>query len=485
MEITWRDVPLPDFGDIEERPEIPVTTYEARCARAYAAAGTDWLVVYGDREHYANLTYLTGFDPRFEEAILLLGAGDRRILLVGNEGMAYASLLTFPLEAVLCQSLSLPGQDRGTAPRLADVLREAGLRAGQSVSLVGWKYLTPAEWSGPLPGFFAPAMLVDTLRDLTGDPAAVREATPILLDPTTGLRSSAEPEQIAAFEWAAARATAAVARIIRGLRPGLTELAAVGNMGYEGDPLSTYVLFASGRDPIVGLRSPGTRRIERGDAITSAVGFWGGLCARAGLVADDDRAFLNQLAIPYYRGVVTWYETIGLGVTGGEIFDRVTAVLAEGGLQSALNPGHLTGFDEWVHSPVYPGRHALPVRHHPRPDAARPRRQLRGSGHLRRRSPARRPPRPLPRDLGAHRRPPDLHAPGTRHPDQGRGAAPLHHPGLPRPPLARPRQGAHEVLIAPFERQRPSRSRAGGPHPTITYRPSPSSGGPGTSSAPP
>jgi hypothetical protein len=349
MEITWRDVPLPDFGDIEERPEIPVTTYEARCARAYAAAGTDWLVVYGDREHYANLTYLTGFDPRFEEAILLLGAGDRRILLVGNEGMAYASLLTFPLEAVLCQSLSLPGQDRGTAPRLADVLREAGLRAGQSVSLVGWKYLTPAEWSGPLPGFFAPAMLVDTLRDLTGDPAAVREATPILLDPTTGLRSSAEPEQIAAFEWAAARATAAVARIIRGLRPGLTELAAVGNMGYEGDPLS------SGRDPIVGLRSPGTRRIERGDAITSAVGFWGGLCARAGLVADDDRAFLNQLAIPYYRGVVTWYETIGLGVTGGEIFDRVTAVLAEGGLQSALNPGHLTGFDEWVHSPVYPG----------------------------------------------------------------------------------------------------------------------------------
>ena len=27
-------------------------------------------MVYGDREHFANLAFLTGFDPRFEEAIL-------------------------------------------------------------------------------------------------------------------------------------------------------------------------------------------------------------------------------------------------------------------------------------------------------------------------------------------------------------------------------------------------------------------------------
>ena len=32
------------------------------------------LVVYGDREHFANLAYLTGFDPRFEEAVLIVGA---------------------------------------------------------------------------------------------------------------------------------------------------------------------------------------------------------------------------------------------------------------------------------------------------------------------------------------------------------------------------------------------------------------------------
>ena len=355
MKITWRDVPLPDFGTIEERPELPAELYVARCERAFAAAGCDWLIVYGDREHYANLTYLIGFDPRFEEAILLLGAGDRRILIVGHEGVSYADLIKPSVEVVLCQSLSLPGQDRGVAPRLDAVLREAGVRGGQSLGLVGWKYLTRDEWTGALPGFFAPAMLVDTLRELAGDPAAVREATPVLLDPVDGLRARAEVEQIAAFEWAASRSTAAVARIVRGLQPGLSELAAVGNMGYEGDLLAAHVLFASGTDPIVGLRSPGTRRIARGDAITCAVGYWGGLCARAGMVADDDRAFLDQFAIPYYRGVVTWYETMAVGVVGGEVQDRVMAALAEGKLAPALNPGHLTGYDEWVHSPIYPG----------------------------------------------------------------------------------------------------------------------------------
>ena len=34
--------------------------------------GYDRLVVYADREHSANLAYLTGFDPRFEEAALVV-----------------------------------------------------------------------------------------------------------------------------------------------------------------------------------------------------------------------------------------------------------------------------------------------------------------------------------------------------------------------------------------------------------------------------
>ena len=45
-------------------------------------AGLTFLVVYADREHSANLSFLTGFDPRFEEAVLLLDARGHRRLLV-------------------------------------------------------------------------------------------------------------------------------------------------------------------------------------------------------------------------------------------------------------------------------------------------------------------------------------------------------------------------------------------------------------------
>lgn len=34
--------------------------------RRASAEGYDALLVYVDREHFANLAYLTGFDPRFE-----------------------------------------------------------------------------------------------------------------------------------------------------------------------------------------------------------------------------------------------------------------------------------------------------------------------------------------------------------------------------------------------------------------------------------
>ena len=51
------------------------------------------LVVWADREHSANLSYLTGFDPRFEEAILIVGRDGEPAILVGNEcwGMAGAA----------------------------------------------------------------------------------------------------------------------------------------------------------------------------------------------------------------------------------------------------------------------------------------------------------------------------------------------------------------------------------------------------------
>ena len=73
MTITLRPIQLPDFEVPHARPEIPAEIYAKRADAAYARAGKDWLVVYADREHLANMAFLTGFEPRFEEALLILG----------------------------------------------------------------------------------------------------------------------------------------------------------------------------------------------------------------------------------------------------------------------------------------------------------------------------------------------------------------------------------------------------------------------------
>lgn len=138
MPIALREVAVPSFGVPLDPPRIPASVYEKRCGEAYARAARDWLVVYAGREHLANMAFLCGYEPRFEEALLLLGPRDRRVLVVGNEGEAYAPLAGLPgLDIALGQSMSLMGQDRSLKPDLAAVLREAGLSHGHTIGLVG------------------------------------------------------------------------------------------------------------------------------------------------------------------------------------------------------------------------------------------------------------------------------------------------------------------------------------------------------------
>src|ERR671913_426377 len=141
-DVILRHVPLPDEIAMADPPAIDTAKYERRCDETLARAGTPWVAVYGDREHFANLAFLTGFDPRFEEALLLLGPSRKRIIVTGNENQGYTPIAGLPdVTTVLCQSLSLMGQDRSLKPSLMDVFRECGIKQGDSVGLAGWKYL--------------------------------------------------------------------------------------------------------------------------------------------------------------------------------------------------------------------------------------------------------------------------------------------------------------------------------------------------------
>lgn len=357
MPAKLRKLNPPTFGLSATRPTIPAQTYEARVAAAVAGADVDWLVVYADREHFGNMVFLSGFEPRFEEALLLLGRKGQRVLLTGNESQSYtAAALHLPSTTVLrSQSLSLMAQDRTSEPRLHDQLVNAGLGRGDSVGVIGWKYLEPEEDDQFDNSFYIPHAHAQILRRVVGDAGKLVDATHILMHPERGLRANVDADAIAQAEWGAARASRAVWNVVSGIRLGDSELQAMARMGFEGEAFNVHPMFASssaGAD-VIGLRSATTRKPRPGDGVTTAVGYFGGLSSRAGLFREEDSAFV-EVAAAYFEGLQAWYAAAGVGASGGDVCHAVVEQLARGNLRSALNPGHLTDAEEWFHSPIRP-----------------------------------------------------------------------------------------------------------------------------------
>ena len=282
--------------------------------------------------------------------------------MLGKEDVGYVPIVPIEVDVVLCPTFSLMGIDRRGGPTLEEALRQIGIGVGARIGVVGWKALHAEEWSGRRPAIFAPAFFVDTLRDLAGESGAVFDATIALTSPRSGLRTFSSADQIAIFEWGASRSSAWVHAIIGAARPGASEHDAFRAADWTGEPLSLHPVFASGPDVAVGLRSPSSRRLELGDGAVACIGLWGGNTARGGLVAGSTAdltsasdGYLERLAVPYWRAIATWYETLTIGVRGGEVFTTVTELLAGEEFAPALNPGHLIHYEEWMDSPIRAG----------------------------------------------------------------------------------------------------------------------------------
>jgi Xaa-Pro aminopeptidase len=352
-------VPLPDFGPPGPAPEIPPGLYAERVERLRARArerGYHRLVVYADREHSANLAFLTGFDPRFEEALLVLGPEGEPAILVGNECWGTAGAAPLPMRRHLFQDLSLPNQPRDRSRRLDEILGDEGIGTGSRVGIIGWK-----TYAGPTASD-APSYLVDELRRLTGSSGAVENATDLLIDTADGLRVINEVDQLAVLEHAAARTSRGVSDVLHGLRPGMTEREAVALLRWDGTPLSCHTMLTAGPRARFGLLSPGDRLIGRGDPFTVAFGIWGGLNCRAGFVVEGEaelpvaiRDYVPRLVGPYFEAVAEWYGALRIGQVGGALHEIIARRLADPFFGIFLNPGHQIHLDEWVNSPIGPG----------------------------------------------------------------------------------------------------------------------------------
>lgn len=358
-------VPLPRFGAAREAPAIPLAVYRARledAARAAAGAGLDLLVICGDREHAANLAHLTGFDPRFEEALLLLDRRGRGRLVVGNECQGYLPDPALGLEVELFQEFSLLGQPRGASRPLRQLLRAAGVRRGTRVGCVGWKYFDGRLVGPAATACDLPAYLVDALRGLTGDAARVTNATALFMNPDDGLRVLNEPEQIVACEFAATVASHGVLALLRRLRAGVREQDLERCLDSAGLTLSCHRMISFGEKARRGLASPGPGRARPGDPFTVAFGVAGALTCRAGMLARGPgdiaaplRGFYRRFAWNYFDVVAAWYEALRVGAAAGAVFAAAERRRDPRLFTFAVNPGHYLQLDEWVHSPFASG----------------------------------------------------------------------------------------------------------------------------------
>jgi Xaa-Pro aminopeptidase len=356
IRIDWPDNGTPDLP-----PALSLAECAARLASLRAAAATqgfDAVVVYGDREHAANLHWLTGFDPRFEEAVLVVTPGDA-LLLAGNECLAYTAVSPLVAAGVVrtghCASLSLPSQPRG-GRRLADWLAEM-LASDDRVAAVGWKWFGADEVDDPASALDLPAFLADPLRRLAG---RVENATPLMMHPAHGLRARVDAAEIARLEFANHMAAAALKRMVFALREGMSDFQAVEAARIGGLPLGCHVTFATGDAP--GLSGPTGRHLATGQPVSFNICHWGANICRAGWLArsaadlpEPARDYLDAFVAPYVRAMSDWCAMMRPGVSGGYVWSHMMAALPAATFGVTLNPGHLIGLEEWLSSPVREG----------------------------------------------------------------------------------------------------------------------------------
>jgi hypothetical protein len=360
-------VQLPDFGLPVTEPMLGRSLYQARIEALKArmmAAGLDAVVIYGDREHVANISWATGYDPRFEEALLVVTRDRKPVLFAGNEGFPYAEVAAGDFERVLWQHLSLMGQPRDKVQPLAALLQQAGLRTGMAIGLAGWKGFEDEQGNYDPDWIESPHYLVEALKGF----GSVRNAADLFMNPVDGLRIINEAAQLARFEYAATLASEGIKQMVLRSRPGQSEYQACSALGLNGFPLAVHVNMCSGARAKYGLPSPSTRVMEKGDPIVVGLGLMGALNCRAGFLAEGPqdlppgiRDYVDKLVAPYFAAAVAWYETVGLGVTGGEVHARVMAHVGDAFFGVGLNPGHYIHLDEWVHSPMKKGSN-IPLR---------------------------------------------------------------------------------------------------------------------------
>ena len=362
IEIAW-----PEFGQADYPPQTSCAELEQRMNRLRGMMDErklSHLVVYGDREHFANIAYLTGFDPRFEEALLILSSHSEPLLVVGNECEAYVGVSPLFREEKLrrerFQPFSLLSQPRDQSRMIQAIFAGEGIEATSTVGCVGWKYFSDHEHPNSKYAIELPSYLVDTLRELAGHSRVVN-STDLFMHPGYGLRTFCSASEIAYFEYTNVQASEGVKRMIFGMKEGMTDHEVVALGGTCGEPLGCHITFTTGGTANLGLSGPRGEKIKRGHPLSMNLSYWGSNSCRSGWIAASSRDlpaasedYIAAFAGVYYEVMSEWFAMLKPGTSGGQLWRLIRERLPFDRFGIFLNPGHLIHLDEWLSSPIYP-----------------------------------------------------------------------------------------------------------------------------------
>jgi hypothetical protein len=362
----------------EEVPEFTKEDYEERIGkvnRICEERGYTHLIVYGDREHFSNIHYLSGMDPRFEEALLVLAKGERPKLILGNECMDYAKKVKIDADKILYQPFSLIGQPSDDSRYLEDIFRDCGITASSKLGIVGWKYYDPSKHTLQASILDIPNYIVETLCRITKR-ENLENAADIFLSNEYGLRNTVSAKEIVHFELNGTKVSRNVYNVLKNLREGMTEMDASQFLNIDGEPASIHPILNFGDfNTSCGIASPSYyKKLNLGDTIGVGMGYRGNLVHKAGVyirtpddLTEEQRAVREYFYHTYFESVAAYYENFKIGNTCGDIYDIVDRILGggkEGGIKKfniGLNPGHLIHTEEWTNSPFVKNS-ATPIR---------------------------------------------------------------------------------------------------------------------------
>lgn len=367
--IVVKTLPQPDCWQGVPSVTLTDATLKLRKARVLARMAQlslETLIVYADKEHGANFEYLTGFIPRFEEALLVLHQDGEAVLVLGNENLKLAAHARLENRVVHAPWFSLPNQPMTNAVSLPDTLRLAGLAAQKRIGVAGWKLFT-SEHDDNTQLFDMPSFIIDSLRAAVTPGCVLTNATGVFISPANGARIINNANELAHYEYGANLASTAILQALNAIEPGKTEKQIGALLAAEGQANNVIMIAATGDRFASANLYPSDKVIQRGDKFSLTTSYKGGLSSRAAYVVANETElnpavadYLDVVAIPYYRAVVGWLEGMRVGITGGEIYQLIETLLPKSEYHWHLNPGHLVADEEWMCSPIMPDS-AIPL----------------------------------------------------------------------------------------------------------------------------